>query len=83
MEKLRNHDNTDGVIIESWLNGYSLTPLDPQQARDKLAVKRKTGNYTLYAKLGKTLEIDVNGGVWNDIRHWSRYIDISTDTGNG
>jgi hypothetical protein len=79
MEKLRNRDNTDGVIIESWLNGYSLTPLDPQQARDKLAVKRKTGNYALYAKLGKTLDIDVNGGVWNDIRHWSRYIDISTD----
>ena len=77
MNKLAQRDNSEGAIVESWLNGYSLNVLDTQQARDKLAVKRKTGNYGLYAKLGKALVIDADGAVWNDIRHWYHALGIT------
>lgn len=77
MNKLAQRDNSEGAIVESWLNGYSLNVLDTQQARDKLAVKRKTGNYGLYAKLGKALVIDADGAVWNDIRRWYHALGIT------
>lgn len=80
MRKLSNRENFDGAIVESWLDGYSLKVLSEQQARDKLAVQRKTGNYGLYAKLENPLVIDANGAVWNDIRHWSNSLGITMDS---
>lgn len=80
MRKLSNRENFDGAIVESWLGGYSLNVLSEQQARDKLAVQRKTGNYGLYAKLDNPLVIEANGAAWNNIRRWSKSMDITRDS---
>ena len=77
IKKLQRNDNSNGVIVEDWLEGYSLELLTLQDAKDRLTVRRKSGNYSLYANLGKSLEIDCNGSVWRDIRHWTTKIEVS------
>ncbi|MBQ4572136.1 MAG: hypothetical protein IJA80_02515 [Clostridia bacterium] len=68
--KIRSLDVLDGVIVEESFGGYSIEVNSLQEARDKLTVRSKTGNYALYAKLGKSFVVDCNGSLWNDITYY-------------
>lgn len=54
-----------GVIVKEGLDGYDLQVLSTEQARNELSAAEKTGNYALYAKLGKSLTVDAKGDNWN------------------
>lgn len=57
--------SSDGVIVKEGLDGYDLQVLSTEQARNELSAAEKTGNYALYAKLGKSLTVDAKGDNWN------------------
>lgn len=57
--------SSEGVIVKEGLDGYDLQVLSTEQARNELSAAEKTGNYALYAKLGKSLTVDAKGDNWN------------------
>ncbi|MGN1329499.1 MAG: hypothetical protein ACI4V4_07345 [Eubacterium sp.] len=76
MNQLRNVDTSNGVIVDEALGGYIIELLSIDEAKQHLKNRLKQGNYSLYAKLGKSLVIDGNGQLWKDIRYWTSNIEI-------
>lgn len=71
MNNLRTADMENGAIVDEYLNGYWIDVLSVDDARQALEAKIKNGNYSLYAKLGKSLQIDGKGQLWKDLRNWN------------
>ena len=76
MRQLRSLDTSSGVIVDEALGGYVIEVMSVEEARDHLEMRLKQGNYSLYAKLGKSLIIDGKGARWNDIRHWTKNVEL-------
>lgn len=72
----RNQDVANGVIVDETLGGYVIELMSIDEAKQHFEKRLKQGNYSLYAKLGKSLVIDGNGALWKDIRHWTSNIEI-------
>ena len=71
INNLRNTDVSEGVIAAESLGGYWIEILTVDEARQELETKSKKGNYSLYAKLGKSLVVEGDGQLWKDIRNWN------------
>ncbi|MBQ7873765.1 MAG: hypothetical protein IJ306_01190 [Oscillospiraceae bacterium] len=67
----------DEFIVESGLDGYSIKLFPPKYAKELLERHKGMGNYSLYANLGRSLEIDAEGQVWNNIRNWWRAVRVT------
>ena len=76
MNQVRTRDLSAGVIVDEALGGYVIEIMEIDQARDCLENRLKAGNYSLYARLGKALEIDGKGALWKDIRNWTSAIEV-------
>lgn len=76
MNQVRTRDLSAGVIVDEALGGYVIEIMEIDQARDYLENRLKAGNYSLYARLGKALEIDGKGALWKDIRNWTSAIEV-------
>lgn len=76
MNQVRSKDLSSGVVVDEALGGYVIEVMEVDQAREYLDNRLKAGNYSLYAKLGKSLVIDGKGALWNDIRHWATTLDV-------
>lgn len=70
-QQLNQDVDTDEAILLSELGGYSLEAYTPTEARVLLRKQAGQGIYSLYAKLGKTLEIDGKGFLWNQLIDWT------------
>ena len=76
MSMLRNADTVQGIIVDEALDGYIIELMSIDEAKQHFVNRLKQGNYSLYAKLGKSLVIDGKGALWKDIRHWTSSIEI-------
>ena len=76
MNQVRTKDLSAGVVVNEALGGYVIEVMEVDQAREYLDNRLKAGNYSLYAKLGKSLIIDGKGALWKDIRNWSAALEV-------
>ena len=70
MNKLSDADTANGVIVKKDLDGYGVSILSFDKAREELKDLISSGNYALYGKPGKQLVIDAKGQNWNNIKNW-------------
>lgn len=61
------HTSDEEFIVENYLDGYLFEVLTPTEARMTLKENVNKGIYSLYAKLGNSLEIDAQEHLWNDL----------------
>ena len=72
--KLSRANATDGVVIKKDLDGYGVSVMSFESARQELKNMLAEGNYALYGNPKNQLVIDGKGQNWNDIRHWSNAV---------
>lgn len=77
--KLSNCDTREGVVIKKDLDGYGLSILYFDEARELLKRRHSEGNYALYGNPRNQLVIDGRGQNWNDIRHWADAVHLTKD----
>ena len=77
--KLSNCDTRDGVVIKKDLDGYGLSILYFDEARELLKRRHSEGNYALYGNPRNQLVIDGRGQNWNDIRHWAGAVHLTKE----
>ena len=77
--KLSNCDTREGVVIKKDLDGYGLSILYFDEARELLKRRHSEGNYALYGNPRNQLIIDGRGQNWNDIRHWTGAVHLTKD----
>lgn len=69
-----------GFIAEKALDGYSIEVLSESEAREALQENMARGNYSLYAKLGNSLTVDAQGGLWNQLNFRDPVLDERLNT---
>ena len=62
--------NDKEYVVENYLDGYLFEILTPFEAKMTLSEKVTRGNYSLYAKLGKSFVVDAKNALWNNLRYW-------------
>ncbi len=70
MNKLSDADTANGVVVKKDLDGYGVSVLSFDKAREELKDLISSGNYALYGNPGKQLVIDAKGQNWNNIKNW-------------
>ena len=68
--KLAMADLSGGVLAVEELGGYIVELMKEADAKEILLAMEQSGNYSLKAKLGKTLTVDGKGAAWNHLKDW-------------
>ncbi len=69
MNRLKNIDVRDGVVVNKQLGGYGFAILNFDDARNELREQVSSGNYAIFGKPGKQFVVDANGSHWSDIQY--------------
>ena len=77
---LKKAPESGSFLVEKALGGYSIDVLSEADAKEELSQNMQRGNYALYARLGNTLTVEGEGQRWNNLKNWSKGMEVDENS---